>query len=474
MYRVSVRQGFDGERSIIHSEHVNGVKLLSGKITKEVGKIESFIFQISPLSNQYNNFHFQTTFVDVVDTRTSRVLFDGRVLETNDGMDGNENIIEEVTCESLLAFLHDSSQDFYALTNNELTKFFKNMVNVHNRQVETYKQFTVGNVTVKSPSDNVYKAVDETKDTYDNIQEKLIEKYGGELQVRNEKGKLYLDYISQVGRIANQEICLTTNLIASKRSIEQNGLYSIIKPLGATIEDNKQGGTDVSKPRLNIKTVNNGSLFLYNQKLLDLIGRITVAVVWDDVKEATNLKAKGLNELNNQSMAKLQYDITAVDLNLLPNSRIDEFEVGNSYRIINELQGIDDTMRVVSMNIDIVNVLSSSLTLGEKALTQEQLFANLKKQSESSKDIRDKVKQHDSEISDLVVKQTSVETKLTALRTEFDGANVSGINNSLIALEAKMTQLREDFDEFSIEQRLTNVDIENRLEEIEKGGTANE
>lgn len=89
MYRVTVRQGWDGQESTIHSENMSSVKLLSAKITKDVDSIDSFAFNISPKSPQYNAFKYRTTFVKVINTKLNKVLFEGRVLPTTDSMDSS-------------------------------------------------------------------------------------------------------------------------------------------------------------------------------------------------------------------------------------------------------------------------------------------------------------------------------------------------------------------------------------------------
>ena len=211
MYRVTVRQGWDGEETTIHSENMSSVKLLSAKIAKDVDSIDSFAFNISPKSPQYNAFKYRTTFVKVTNTKLNKVLFEGRVLPTTDSMDSSGIFDKSVTCEGLTAFLHDSIQDYYALSNNDLRAFLSHMIDVHNRQVDSYKRVKLGQVTVTSPSDNVYKSIDDSKTTYDTIKEKLIDKYGGEIRLRHEPDGLYLDYMPEIATLSGQNIRLASN-----------------------------------------------------------------------------------------------------------------------------------------------------------------------------------------------------------------------------------------------------------------------
>lgn len=383
MYRVTVRQGFNGDEHTIHSEFNNDTKLLTGKITKDVDSIDSFQFSISPKSPYYNSFTGLTTFVKVTNTKLNKILFEGRVLPTTDSMESSGILDKEVTCEGLLAFLQDSVQDYYALSNNDLRLFLQHMIDVHNKQVDAYKKIKLGIVTVTSPSDNVYKSIDDAKTTYETIQEKLIDKYGGEIRLRHELDGLYLDYMSVIGVKSNQDIRLTSNLVSLKRAIDPSTMYSIIKPLGARAEST--GGTEtnseISQPRLTIETVNNGSPFLYSQKMIDKIGRVVMPVTWDDVKTAPILKSKGQQTLDSQKEIKEQFQITAVDLSMI-HKDVDDFDCGNYHRVINPLQAINEDLRIVGQSIDICSPVSSTLSIGDKLLSQEQYELTLRKQQE--------------------------------------------------------------------------------------------
>ncbi|WP_076647332.1 GH25 family lysozyme [Latilactobacillus sakei] len=394
MYRVTVRNGWDGAEHTIHSENLNDTKLLTAKITRDIDAIDSFQFSISPESPYYNEFHGMTTFVKVTIPKRNQVLFEGRVLPTTDSMATSGEFNKEITCEGLLAFLHDSTQDYYALANNDLKSFLQHMIDVHNRQVDAFKKIKLGQVTVTSPSDNVYKSIDDSKTTYETIKDKLITKYGGEIRLRHEPDGLYLDYMPEIAIQSNQEIRLASNLLSIKRAIDPSAMYSIIKPLGARAETTMQaeeGESDISQPRLTIETVNAGSPFLISQKLVDQIGRVVHSEVWDDVKVAAILKSKGQAMLDSQREIKEQFQATAVDLSLLSGMTVDSFECGNYYQTINPLMGIDERLRIVGQSLDLCEPLNSTLSIGDKLLGQADYEALIKKQGEAIDEIKSRV-----------------------------------------------------------------------------------
>lgn len=509
MYRVTVRQGWDGQETTIHSENMSSVKLLSAKITKDVDSIDSFAFNISPKSPQYNAFKYRTTFVKVTNTKLNKVLFEGRVLPTTDSMDSSGIFDKSVTCEGLTAFLHDSIQDYYALSNNDLKAFLSHMIDVHNRQVDSYKRIKLGQVTVTSPSDNVYKSIDDSKTTYDTIKEKLIDKYGGEIRLRHEPDGLYLDYMPEISTLSGQNIRLASNLLSLKRAVDPSEAYSVIKPLGARTEsENKTGDSEISQPRLTIESVNNGSSVLSSQSMVQKIGYVVHAEVWDDVKVASILKSKGQAMLDSQRLIKEQFQVSAVDLSLLTDRTVDSFECGNYHQTINPLMGIDEQLRIVGQSLDLCEPLNSTLSIGDKLLGQADYEALIKKQGEAIDEIKGRVAAQTAKIVTISneMKTTnealsSAQKELSSLKTEYDklienigDADFKAIIVKLTKLENQTTTIINnlgeiaqnvlDLETFKTNQEATNAnqlmtneqqktkneDFEKRIVALENGG----
>jgi len=509
MYRVTVRQGWDGEETTIHSENMNSTKLLSAKITKDVDSIDYFEFSISPKSPYYNAFKYRTTFVKVTNTKLNKVLFEGRVLPTSDSMDSSGLFNKTVTCEGLTAFLHDSIQDYYALSNNDLKAFLGHMIDVHNRQVDSYKRIKLGQVTVTSPSDNVYKSIDDSKTTYDSIKEKLIDKYGGEIRLRHEPDGLYLDYMPEIATLSGQNIRLASNLLSLKRAVDPSEAYSVIKPLGARAEsENETGDSEISQPRLTIETVNNGSYVLSSQSMIQKIGYVVHAEVWDDVTVPAILKSKGQAMLDSQREIKEQFQVTAVDLSLLSGMTVDSFECGNYHQTINPLMGIDERLRIVGQSLDICEPLNSTLSIGDKLLGQADYDALIKKQNEAIEEIKGRVASQTARIVTITEEMkttnaalSSAQKELTSLKDEYDkllanigDADFKAIMSKLTELENQtttiITNLGEigqnvlDLEEFKTtqetinanqlmtnnQQKTKNEDFEKRILALENGG----
>ncbi|KRL69858.1 prophage lp1 protein 52, endolysin [Latilactobacillus sakei subsp. carnosus DSM 15831] len=474
---------------------------MSAKITKDVDSIDYFEFSISPKSPYYNAFKYRTTFVKVTNTKLNKVLFEGRVLPTTDSMDSSGLFNKTVTCEGLTAFLHDSIQDYYALSNNDLKAFLGHMIDVHNRQVDSYKRIKLGQVTVTSPSDNVYKSIDDSKTTYDSIKEKLIDKYGGEIRLRHEPDGLYLDYMPEIATLSGQNIRLASNLLSLKRAVDPSEAYSVIKPLGARAEsENETGDSEISQPRLTIETVNNGSYVLSSQSMIQKIGYVVHAEVWDDVKVASILKSKGQAALDSQREIKEQFQVTAIDLSLLTDRTVDSFECGNYHQTINPLMGIDEQLRIVGQSLDLCEPLNSTLSIGDKLLGQADYEALIKKQGEAIDEIKGRVAAQTARIVTITKEMestnealSSAQKELSSLKAEYDklienigDADFKAIMSKLTELENQTAKIINNLGEIgqnvldletfkanqetiNTKQETTNEDFEKRITALEGG-----
>src|SRR5690625_4116008 len=153
MYKVSIFN--DGIETVIHSPHVNDLKLETGTIKKEVNKIDSFdigFFMNNPAYGKLSPFK---TLVNVLNTKTNQHEFEGRVLSPNESMDDTGLYDASYQCEGELGYLHDSVQRHLEYRGTPL-KLFEQLLNYHNQQVEEYKKFEPGIMEVTTSTDNIY------------------------------------------------------------------------------------------------------------------------------------------------------------------------------------------------------------------------------------------------------------------------------------------------------------------------------
>lgn len=369
-YRVTIREGWNGPEMLLNSDIYQRIRVVSATVSKSVSAYDSFTFTLDPSHKLYAVIKPYKFFVKVTRPDQNKVLFEGRVLTYSDGMDTSGVIQKTAVCEGLEGFLHDSVQSWREFHNTTPKDFLQALVNEHNKQVESFKQIRLGNVTVTNSTDNVYRFVDDTKDTYDNIQDKLVSRLGGELRVRNEAGTLYLDYMPKIGGTASQKIKLATNLLSSSRNIDPTEVVTVLKPLGATQErqTGDDGKTEVSSPRLTIASSNGGNEYLRDEELIKEFGIRAKTQTWDDVNTADTLLQKGRAYLASQKAIKYEIQLTYVDLSYIKDG-VAMFDCGDTVTVQNSLQGLEIDERIVSMSIDLLQVQNTTMTLSNDPLS---------------------------------------------------------------------------------------------------------
>ncbi|KRM63328.1 hypothetical protein FC14_GL000608 [Ligilactobacillus agilis DSM 20509] len=429
-YRVTIRQGWNGTEMLLNSDAYQSIRLVSASISKSVSAYDSFTFTLDPSHKLYSVIKPYNFFVKVVRPDLNRVLFEGRVLTYSDSMDTSGIIQKTAVCEGLEGFLHDSAQPWAEYHNTTPRDFLQALINEHNKQVESYKQIRLGDVTVTNSTDNVYRFVDDTKDTYENIQDKLVSRLGGEIKLRNEAGILYLDYKPMIGNAAKQKIQLAHNMLSSSRNIDPTEVITVLKPLGATQErhNEDENKTEVSSPRLTIASVNDGDVYLRDEELIKEFGIRTKAQTWDDVTTADMLLQKGRNYLASQKAIKYELQLSYVDLSYI-NDNADMLACGDTIAVVNQLQGIEISERVIAMTIDLLQVQNTTVTLSNDPLALNEYLGNAKDayeaernafyslirdQKMSTLDLLKKLNSSQQEIKDLSAALKDLENKVNA------------------------------------------------------------
>lgn len=352
MFIVTITNG--AENTIIHSDGTD--RISGGKIAKSINAVDSFSFTIYPNNAGYDFLKPLTTAVKVYDESTDKDIFIGRVLKCPDSMDERGLICRKVTCEGRLGWLYDSVQPYIEYKMVGISTVLSSFLSKHNAQVGADKRIELGQVTVTASNNYTYTA--NWDKTMDVIADKLIGKFGGEIQLRDKGGKVYLDYLEKIGHGTDTTIELAVNLKTISREVDETAVITRLYPLGAKLTD--------SEKRLTIGTVNGGKDYIEDSSLVAKYGVISGTQIWDDVTLASNLLSKGKEYLKSVNRAKVQYQITALDLSRR-GKHIEQFELGCWYRVKNSLMNIDEDLRIVGISIDLDNPQQASqLTFGDR------------------------------------------------------------------------------------------------------------
>jgi hypothetical protein len=413
--------------------HDSKEKLISGKVTKGINTIDSFQFSMLPSNAGFDEIHDYKTLVKVYNTNKRRYDFYGRVFYSEDTMDESGAIQKDVICESYFGFLCDSQQEYVEEQNWTVRGLLEHIINTHNSQMESYKRFVIGEVTVTDPNDNIYIGI-QRENTWETLNSKLIDKLGGELRFRVEGDVIYLDYLVEIGEESSTEIALSRNMKSIAREKDPSEIVTRIIPLGHKLTSVNADGTDVeTERRLDITLVNDDKNYIEDEAAIALYGIRVATVIFDDVTVASTLKTKGEKWLAENNKIRISYTATALDLSLI-GLDTDDFDVGNRHVVKNHLLNIDDTVRIIKKSIDICEEIKSTIEFGDNV---QKLSDTLKQQSSELKQITSDYATN-KQVIGVYEKTTSlIQQTDTQIRLDLEGELVNYVTETALGEKLK-------------------------------------
>jgi hypothetical protein len=444
MYEVRLYDGHeDTQGFVIQSPYGPKISTDSRVIQKTVG-IPDFRFSINLQNPGWNRIRPLKTLVRVFNTNTGKQEFGGRILRPTQSMTVNGLATIQYEAEGFLAYLQDSNQRHGEYRDMTVREFFQVIVDNHNRQVEPHKKMQVGDVTVTNTTDNVYRYLGYEK-TFPTIQDKLIDRLGGYLKLREESDVLYLDYLENVGESMNEPIRLGRNLKDMQREIDPTNVITRLIPLGARIESDDPDAVDASQARITIAEVNNGIDYIDDPDLIGEFGIFEGEMVYDDINVPSILKTRGEQFLASQKAAKLSYQVTPVDLSSLDQS-LAPFEVDNYYPIVNPLFDIDEVLQVIKKTIYVSTVNDIELVIGDqyRTLTQYQVEAN--KRSKQVVELQSIVDGQSQRLATIQQEVKAVDSALGDINEAIGDADIPALEESINNLNQAVSDLIDAVD----------------------------
>lgn len=373
MYRVTIYNGT--ESTIIHEVSVDPADphLYSCTLTEgSSGEIDTLQFVILPNNPGYELLNSRTTMVEVLNTKTNRTEFTGRVLTITPEMLDDGTIYKTVICEDRLGFLCDSVQPYLAKTTyyddgdrTGIEQFLDLLLENHNSQVEDYKKIYRGTVTFTTSTNNVTKGLT-YETTWEAITQKLLTDLGGEIQLYESGGVLYLDYTTELGQIDEDVVIeFGRNMKSISREIDPTSVITRLIPLGAHLEADGTEEDEVdTDDYVTIASVNDGVIYLDDEDAQAVYGIVEGVVEWEDVTEPSNLLTKAQNWLDQQTVAD-KITLSALDLSLigLDDSAIERY---NYYRVVNAAIGLDAYLRVIKRTVNICDSSDITYEMGDR------------------------------------------------------------------------------------------------------------
>ena len=359
---------------VLHDARIDELKVINAKCSLEVNKTGLLTFQIHPIHPYYNVIKKHTSQITLY--QDDRVLFRGRVL--NDDVTFEK--IKTIECEGDLSFLLDSIQrkKSYTLkgTTNNVETYLTDLITIHNSQVDDYKKFKIGNITVTDNSENLILA-SKYEDTLSLVNTNLIDKFGGYISIRYVGNDKYIDYLSDCIGTCNQIIQFGQNIIDMKTNIKGENIYTALIAVGK---------------KYSLSSIANGTYegfvkesdYIYSPEAVEKYGWIWKYINYSSIETKDALMQSAIADLKSHIDTQLTLELTALDLHLLDVS-IDRIEVGNAIRCISLPHNIDLMMFVNAMtiNLDDPSKTTVKLVLLEQSqnLIQDTLTDNVNKNS---------------------------------------------------------------------------------------------
>lgn len=402
-------------RRVIHDPYSpRGNKIVHGEIKQAVNSIHELEFSIPLSHTMYQKMVQFKSIIEVVNLRDNEIEFVGRVLTMTNEMSTN-GFVQKVVCEDFLSYLHDSAQWFQKLPNKGAEDYLKIIFESANVQIEEYKRITPRDITVRSKSDRLFRYIGYDS-SWDTVRERIINNIGGYLTLREFNTRLYVDWTKDIGVTKESPIKLGQNIKSASREVDFDGLATIIVPIGADLQSQNQGqeedqSPDVTRAQLDIRSVNDGKMYLADEELIKEFGFIRKSVIWTEIDNPSILLARGKQYLRNQKIALAKWTISAVERYLI-DSRYSKFRIGNKHKIINApLSGIE-TLQILEKKIDILNPQSVDLTIG----SQSQSLSAYQLQTQEADSSIEKLKL-DQSIATKQKKLEQLNAQLAALRS---------------------------------------------------------
>lgn len=393
--------------------------------------------------------------------RDGELKFRGRALYPSDDFLGRRTW----TIEGELCMLQDSTARPY-LYQASPEDIFRAVLSEYNSQVDEYKQFRVGTVTVKDSNDYI-RLESETAEQSLDVINKLLERCGGYIVFSTATdGIREINWYANPGFRSSQVIEFGKNLTDVNRISTENELATAIIPYGAA--DPETG------IRVDITSVNDGLDYIVDEESRLMRGWISKAVYWDDVTEPVNLKRKAEEWIKLHRQIVTSLTISAIDLSL-QNKNIDDFQVGDTIRVLSKPHNLNEDFRLTSYTENWLQPEQSTITLGKD--TASLTSADVAGDNESRNELRKITQQikadYQTNITNAIeaaqtlltslIQQTSEEIKLEVAESYATEEELTS------AISTSMTQLSDSFTfEFNQLTQIVNENDESAREQFEE------
>ena len=363
MYEIRLNE------AILHVSDVNSKSRLSaGKIVEEVGQIPSFSFTIPPVNPLFSSeLHDRKDVISVKNILTNKMEFEGVLMFHEQSMDSSGKLCIKASAEGFLGYLCDSIQLYRHYENTTAVDFLTSLLEIHNSQVSAEKKLYLGVCDITN-ADYTGSKTTSYRTTLEEIRVNLIERIGGEIQVRKVGDRLYLDYLERIGMESSTAVELAKNMKSLDVKTDSANIITRLIPLGTQINDE-------TAERLTIESVNDGKPYIDDENAIEKFGIIVGTAEFDDITLPENLLASAKEYLRNNNRILKSYEAQILDLSILYGSH-QSIECGNTYTFRNAFFGLDEPLRIMKKTTDIYKPYSPVVQIGDKTESITDIAVN--------------------------------------------------------------------------------------------------
>lgn len=384
MYKVKV-----DEKLLCFTGSVNGMEYVTDPDVKlVVNGVDSFSFAIYPQHPLYKEITCKVSRVKI--WRDSKLLFYGEVTGYSQDMYG----IRTYDCEGALAWLNDL-HFAYAISGATPKEVLYWYIKLYNQKLrDKSKSFELGTVTVHKAltqggtegtiarSSGVYPSF------WEEIQDKLLDSFGGILRVRyvgSDTCAGYIDWLAIPDGTCSQDVRYAKNLLNCDWTYDCTALATAVVPLGKRKDssgDNEvrltidKADDDDATFMIQYMTgtddlVKSGNM-VYSKSRMEKYGLIQQAVTFDDITDAGTLAYQGAVWLRQNGKAASTIRAEAIDLADIDES-VEHFTHGDYVRTKLPGDSAESLFPITAIEIPIAAPENAKLTVGtqESGITSE-------------------------------------------------------------------------------------------------------
>jgi len=342
----------------IYDPRIEKLQLEEAELSQAKNKAGTLKF-IIPTDHEYADLAITPGVTRVTVKEDDETLFKGRIIKNNPDFWGDT----EHTAEGDLAYLNDTIVRPYEFSGSP-REYFTFLITQHNAQVEKERQFVVGNITVSDPNDYVVRSNIHYPSTWEELQEKLLDKMDCFLVERWENGVTYLDCLAEIRENNEQTAKYGENVIDIDQVKEiDSGFATAVIPLGK-----KQEAEDGEEKYLTIESVNSGKDYVQDDDAVSKYGLVLKTIEHEDVTLPENLLRKGKEDLKEALKSVEAITVTAADLSGT-GVKVESFRFMKNVRCISVRHKLDFRSPIVTLDRNLLDRSDYKITVGNTLKT---------------------------------------------------------------------------------------------------------